>query len=132
MWVCPYSHRSSISRQPPCQCLQAMDNVHVIVFDSCNADGLILDQPHMVQAKGPGFMRLLHYNRPEWHWILFGVVGSAIVGMIMPTFALSIGNVIAVLFVKDFNEMNQQVWVAIVHATYSVPFFVLVLPYYAE
>ena len=83
----------------------------------------------MVQVKGPGFLRLLRYNRPEWHWILFGVVGSAIVGMIMPTFALSIGNVIAVLFVKDFNEMNQQVWVAILHANLiSGFFFVLVSP----
>ena len=63
----------------------------------------------MAQAKGPGFWRLLRYNRPEWHWILFGVVGSAVVGMIMPTFALSIGNVIAVLFVKDFSYMDQQV-----------------------
>ena len=65
--------------------------------------------PCAVQVKGPGLWRLLRYNRPEWHWILFGVVGSAIVGMIMPTFALSIGNVIAVLFVKDFSEMDQQV-----------------------
>ena len=68
-----------------------------------------------MQVKGPGFLRLLSYNRPEWHWILFGVAGSAIVGMIMPTFALSIGNVIAVLFVKDFSEMNQQVQERLLH-----------------
>ena len=67
-----------------------------------------------VQAKGPGIWRLMRYNRPEWHWIALGVAGSAVVGLIMPTFALSLGNVIAVFFVTDYSYMNQEVRTACV------------------
>ncbi|KAK9846492.1 hypothetical protein WJX81_005240 [Elliptochloris bilobata] len=67
------------------------------------------DSAAVAKVKGPGFWRLLSYNRPEWHWICLGLVGSAIVGLIMPTFALSLSNVIAILFVPDYSYMNQEV-----------------------
>lgn len=74
---------------------------------------IVLSSPYSpIQGKGPGIWRLMRYNRPEWHWIALGVAGSAVVGLIMPTFALSLGNVIAVFFVTDYSYMNQEVHTA--------------------
>ena len=60
------------------------------------------------QGKAPGLCRLLRFNRPEWHWLLAGLVGSAGVRLIMPAFALSLSNVIAVLFSADYGYMTRE------------------------
>ena len=60
------------------------------------------------QGKGPSFLRLLSYNRPEWHWIVVGLAGSAFMGLVMPIFAYSLSSVIAVFFVTDYSYMDQE------------------------
>jgi ATP-binding cassette, subfamily B (MDR/TAP), member 1 len=42
--------------------------------------------------------RLLQLNRPELKWALLGLVGSAVLGLILPFFAVSLSNLIADLF----------------------------------
>uniref|UniRef100_A0A166DZW5 ABC transporter domain-containing protein n=1 Tax=Daucus carota subsp. sativus TaxID=79200 RepID=A0A166DZW5_DAUCS len=40
------------------------------------------------------FLRLLKLNAPEWPYIVMGVVGSILSGIVLPTFALMMGNLI--------------------------------------
>ena len=61
-----------------------------------------------MQGKGPGLLRLLSYNRPEWHWLVLGLAGSAFMGLVMPIFAYSLSSVIAVFFVTDYAYMDQE------------------------
>jgi ATP-binding cassette subfamily B (MDR/TAP) protein 1 len=42
--------------------------------------------------------RLLQLNKPELKWALLGLVGSAVLGLILPFFAVSLSNLIADLF----------------------------------
>lgn len=60
----------------------------------------------------------MSYNRPEWHWIVLGLAGSAFMGLVMPIFAYSLSSVIAVFFVTDYSLMDQEVS----HSTLSIPY----------
>ncbi|MCL4134702.1 UNVERIFIED_CONTAM: hypothetical protein GTU68_030486, partial [Idotea baltica] len=47
-------------------------------------------------------------NSPEWHYILGGVIGSAIQGCMMPGFAVLFGNVLGTLSVSDPVKAQHQ------------------------
>lgn len=52
-------------------------------------------------------MRLLGYNRPEWPFLGLGIVCSAVLGLVMPIFALLLGSIIAVFFKTDLAEAKK-------------------------
>ncbi len=83
-------------------CKQCMEEMACSMFWRLLKTGLF------AQGKGPGLMRLLSYNRPEWHWIVLGLAGSAFMGLVMPIFAYSLSSVIAVFFVTDYAYMDQE------------------------
>lgn len=44
-----------------------------------------------------GFMRLINLNRKEWPYIALGVLASAAVGCVMPSFAIILSSLISAL-----------------------------------
>lgn len=51
-----------------------------------------------VDAKYPGTMKILKFNRSEWFLLLMGSVGCILTGAIMPVFALFYSEMFAVIF----------------------------------
>ncbi|KAJ4974852.1 hypothetical protein NE237_008026 [Protea cynaroides] len=54
------------------------------------------------------FFRLLKLNAPEWPYSIMGAVGSVLCGVIGPTFAIVMSNMIEVFYYKDFNVMERK------------------------
>ena len=63
-------------------------------------------------VQGASFWRLAQYNRPEWHWALAGVIGSALQGAIMPSFAVALSSLIGSYYSSDIAYLKHQttVW----------------------
>ena len=54
------------------------------------------------------FLHLLKLNAPEWPYIVMGVVGSILSGIVLPTFALMMGNLIEVFFSSNYATMEKK------------------------
>ncbi|KAM9325016.1 ATP-dependent translocase ABCB1-like [Gastrophryne carolinensis] len=52
--------------------------------------------------------RLLALNKPEWFFIVIGVIAAAISGGIYPTFAVIFGKVIGSFSITDLDERSQR------------------------
>lgn len=54
------------------------------------------------------FFRLLKLNAPEWPYIIMGVVGTILSGIIFPTFAIMMSNLIEVFFYSNYAIMEKK------------------------
>ncbi|XP_075697538.1 ATP-dependent translocase ABCB1-like isoform X2 [Rhinoderma darwinii] len=52
--------------------------------------------------------KILALNKPEWFYIIIGVIAAAICGGIYPTFAVIFGKVIGTFSIVDPNERSQR------------------------
>lgn len=68
-----------------------------------NADTSKIDPP----AQG-SFFRLLKLNTPEWPYALLGAAGSIFSGLIGPTFAVIMSNMLEVFYYTDKEEMQRK------------------------
>lgn len=73
--------------------------------------------------------RLLKLNAPEWPCIIMGVVGSILSGIILPTFAIMMSNLIEVFFSRNYATMERKtkefVFIFIGTGIYSVIAYVI-------
>lgn len=66
-----------------------------------------------------GIRRLLRINASEWPYLVAGTLASAVLGSVMPLFAVLLSELIAVFFETDFDEAKRQALL------YSMLFFAL-------
>lgn len=80
----------------------------------------------------PSFSRLLAMNAPEWKQALVGSFSAIIYGSLQPTYAFTIGGLIAAFFLTDHNEMKAIVrrYVAIFCSLSAVSIAVNILQHY--
>ncbi|KDP45428.1 hypothetical protein JCGZ_09677 [Jatropha curcas] len=57
----------------------------------------------------PSFRRLLALNLPEWKQASFGCLGAILFGGVQPVYAFSMGSMISIYFLKDHNEIKEQI-----------------------
>lgn len=53
--------------------------------------------------------RVLKLNRPEWSYAAAGALGSIVSGLVNPSFALIICNVLFSYYDTDFNKMRRDI-----------------------
>jgi hypothetical protein len=64
------------------------------------------------------FVRLLRANRPEWPYILLGVLASALIGGVMPILSLLFGDLTGILAYQDISQArHESVYYAILFCT---------------
>ena len=54
------------------------------------------------------FLQLLRLNQPEWLYITMGVLGSTLIGLTLPIYAVVYGQVLGVLSLDDEEKIIQQ------------------------
>jgi ATP-binding cassette, subfamily B (MDR/TAP), member 1 len=61
------------------------------------------------QQQAPSFSRLLAMNAPEWKQALVGSLSAIVYGSLQPTYAFTIGGLIAAFFLTNHEEMKAIV-----------------------
>ncbi|KAG6520211.1 hypothetical protein ZIOFF_017249 [Zingiber officinale] len=56
----------------------------------------------------PSFRRLLRLNAPEWRQAVLGSISAIVFGAIQPLYAFCMGNMIAVFFSSDHDEIKSR------------------------
>ncbi|KAG6517485.1 hypothetical protein ZIOFF_020877 [Zingiber officinale] len=56
----------------------------------------------------PSFRRLLRLNSPEWRQAVLGSISAIVFGAIQPLYAFCMGNMIAVFFSSDHDEIKSR------------------------
>ncbi|EOA25992.1 hypothetical protein CARUB_v10019381mg [Capsella rubella] len=60
------------------------------------------------KSRVPSFKRLMAMNRPEWKHALYGCVGAALFGAVIPIYAFSTGAMVTVFFLTSHEEMKEK------------------------
>ncbi|KAJ4806844.1 ABC transporter family protein [Rhynchospora pubera] len=86
----------------------------------------------ITQQLTPSFSRLLAMNGPEWKQALVGSLSAIVYGSLQPTYAFTIGGLIAAFFLTDHDEMKSIVrrYVAIFCSLSAVSLAVNILQHY--